>query len=270
MVHVLGQAVEAEVLRNAAHAPGLGHGLEAADQQLAGILLVVGALVGDPQHRQVARHLGHRLGHDVEMLGRVQRHRDADGGRQLARPHAGGEHDGRGGDRTLLGHHAHRPALLDQDAQDLDALDDPRAALARALGERLRRVDRVGLPVLGQEHAADRIADLEQRIARLDLGRADHLDREAEASGHRGAALQLLEPLGVQRQADRAVLLEAGRLPGLGLQRVQSSDVYLASSVIRRVARSWPTRPAACQVVPQVSWRRSSSSTSVMPSLVRW
>ena len=114
-----------------------------------------------------------------------------------------------------------RPALLDQDALDLDALDDPRAALARALGEGLRRVDRVGLPVLGQEHAADRVADLEQRVARLDLGRADHLDREAEALGHRGAALQLLEPLGVQGEADRAVLLEPGRLPGLGLERVQ-------------------------------------------------
>ena len=88
-----------------------------------------------------------------------------------------------------LGHHAHGPALLDQDALDLDALDDPRAALAGALGEGLGGVDRVGLAVLGQEHAADRVADLEQRVARLDLGGADHLDREAEALGHRGAAL---------------------------------------------------------------------------------
>ena len=100
MIHVLGQAVEAEGLRDAVHAPGFGHRLEGADQQLAGVLLVVGALVRDPQHRQVARHLGQRLGDDVEVLGRVQRHRDADGARQLARPHAGGEHDGRGGDRA--------------------------------------------------------------------------------------------------------------------------------------------------------------------------
>ncbi len=46
--------------------------------------------------------------------------------------------------------------------------------------------------------------------------------------------------------------------------------MYLASSVIRRVARSCPISPAACQVVPQVSCLRSSNSTSVMPSLVRW
>ena len=252
---------------DAVHAPGLGHRLEGADQELAGVLLVVGALVGDPQHRQVTRHLGQRLGDDVEMLGRVQRHRDADGG-QLARPHAGGEHDGRGGDRALLGHHADRPALLDQDA-DLDALDDAGAALARTLGEGLGGVDRVGLAVLGQEHAADGVADLEQRVAGLDLRGPDHLDREAEVLGHRGAALQLLEALGVERQADRAVLLEPGRLPGLGLQACRSSEVYLASSVIRRVARSCPISPAACQVVPQVSCLRSSSSTSVMPSLVR-
>ena len=221
MVHVLGQAVEAEGLGDAVHAPGLGHGLEGADQELAGVLLVVGAFVGDAQHRQVARHLGQRLGDDVEVLGRVQRHRDAHRGGELARPHAGGEDDGRGRDGSLVGHHADRPALLDQDALDLDALDDPGAALARTLGEGLRGVDRVGLPILGQEHAAHSVADLEQRVAGLDLGRPDHLDREPEVLRHRGAALELLEPLGVERQADRAVLLEPGRLPGLGLQRVQ-------------------------------------------------
>ena len=58
MVHVLGQLVEAEVLGDAVHAPGLGVGLEGAQQQLAGVLLVVGALVGIAQHRQVGRQAG--------------------------------------------------------------------------------------------------------------------------------------------------------------------------------------------------------------------
>jgi hypothetical protein len=49
-----------------------------------------------------------------------------------------------------------------------------------------------------------------------------------------------------------------------------SSLVYLASSVSVRVARNCGTRPAACQVVPQVSCRRSSSTTSVMPIFARW
>ena len=73
MLEILGQGIEAEILGNAPVAPRLGVGLEAAEQQLAGILLVVGALVAHEQHGQVARQLGDGLGDDVEMLGRVQR-----------------------------------------------------------------------------------------------------------------------------------------------------------------------------------------------------
>ena len=43
MVEVLRQLVEAEILGDAVHAPGLRLRLEGADQQLAGVLLVVGA-----------------------------------------------------------------------------------------------------------------------------------------------------------------------------------------------------------------------------------
>ena len=80
------------------HAPGLGHGLEGADQQLAGVFLVVGAFVGTRTHRHVARQVRDRLGDDVEMLGRMERDVDADRAAELARPHAGGDHDrvGRG------------------------------------------------------------------------------------------------------------------------------------------------------------------------------
>jgi hypothetical protein len=49
-----------------------------------------------------------------------------------------------------------------------------------------------------------------------------------------------------------------------------SSMPYLLMRVMLRFGRIWPTSPAACQVVPQVSWPCSSSSTSVMPSLARW
>ena len=52
MVDILGQLVEAEILRDAGHAPGLGHRLEGAEHHLAGVLLVVGAFVRHPQHRQ--------------------------------------------------------------------------------------------------------------------------------------------------------------------------------------------------------------------------
>src|SRR5215470_14742222 len=45
---------------------------------------------------------------------------------------------------------------------------------------------------------------------------------------------------------------------------------YRLMRVALRVARSCPTNPAACQVVPQVSLPCSSSTTSVTPSRVRW
>src|SRR5215831_5540757 len=45
---------------------------------------------------------------------------------------------------------------------------------------------------------------------------------------------------------------------------------YCTSRVPLSVARSWPTRPAACQVVPQDSWPCSRSSTSLQPASVRW
>ena len=201
MVHVLGQRVEAEVLGDAVHAPGLGHGLEGADQQLAGVLLVVGALVGDPQHRQVARQLGHRLGDDVEVLGRVQRHDDADRGRQLARPHAGGEHDGvgaRSGPRSVITPTALPCSTRMRSTFTSSTIRAPRwrAPLAKAW------VVSIGLacPSLGRNTPPTTSPTSSSGIARLDLGRPDHLDREAEALGHRGAALQLLEALVVERQ----------------------------------------------------------------------
>ena len=52
--------------------------------------------------------------------------------------------------------------------------------------------------------------------------------------------------------------------------RAYRSVEYCTSRVPLSVARSSPTSPAACQVVPQDSWPCSSSSTSVQPSSARW
>src|SRR5690348_7975183 len=45
---------------------------------------------------------------------------------------------------------------------------------------------------------------------------------------------------------------------------------YLLIRVIVRFGRIWPTRPAACQVVPHVSLPCSTSSTSFSPRSARW
>ena len=48
-----------------------------------------------------------------------------------------------------------------------------------------------------------------------------------------------------------------------------SSMPYLLMRVMLRLGRIWPTKPAACQVVPQVSLPCSSSNTSFTPICVR-
>ena len=80
MREILRQLVEAEILGDAGHAPRLGDRLEGAEHHLAGVFLVVGALVRHAQHRQ-ARQPGDRLGDEIEMLAGVQR----DGRRRSAR-----------------------------------------------------------------------------------------------------------------------------------------------------------------------------------------
>ena len=149
MPKILGQLVKTEILGDAVHAPGLCSRLETADQQLAGVLLHVDAVVGIAQHRQVARQSGDRLGDEIKMLGGVQRHDDALGGGEVAAPHAGRQHDVARLDIAARGGHAGGPAAVAAQAGDLDALDNPRAVRAGGRGQGLRGADRIGLAVGG-------------------------------------------------------------------------------------------------------------------------
>src|SRR5262249_8963831 len=106
-------------------------------------------------------------------------------------------------------------AVAPEDRRHRRLLEDAHAAALGTLGERLRRVDRVGLPVLGKKDRADDVARLDQRVERRRLLRRQHLDLEAEAARHRGAAAQLLEALLRTGDAERTHLLEAGGLAGL-------------------------------------------------------
>ena len=61
--------------------------------------------------------------------------------------------------------------------------------------------------------------DVQHRVQRLGFPGCDDLDvLQAEAARHGRQALPLLEPLRGRRQGQGAVLPEAGRLAGLGLQ----------------------------------------------------
>jgi hypothetical protein len=101
---------------------------------------------------------------------------------------------------------------------DLGVLEDLGAARPRTLGQRHGGVDRIGLAVVGHEHGADQVFDVQQRIKLARFRRRDHLHLEAGHSRHRGAALELLEAIRVGGDPQAAVLLEAGGLAGLGFQ----------------------------------------------------
>ncbi len=219
MVEILGQLAELEILGNAVRRPGNGVRLEGAEQQLAGILLEIGAMVGVAQHRKGGGEVGEILGDDVEMLAGLERDVDAAALAERARPHAGGDDDVLGRDLALVGDDAGGAPFGAAYRRDLGVLEDLRAARPRALGESHGGVDRIGLAVLREEDAADHIVDIEQRPMALDLAGADLVDLEAEGLRHRGAAQQLLEALARRRHRDAAALLEAGRLAGLRLER---------------------------------------------------
>ena len=222
MVEILLQLVEAEILRNARHAPWLGHRLEGAEQDFAGILLVVGAFVGHPQHRQAAE-TGDRLGDDVEMLAGVQRHRDAGHRADLMRPHACAVDNvvaGDGGDFAIqFGAHASHPPVGFQNVEHLGLLENLRALVARALGERVGDVGGIALAVLVEIDRARDIRDVQMRIAPLDFRRVDLLDADAIGARHAGPAQNLLAALAGQSHGDRAAAAESGRDAGLLFQR---------------------------------------------------
>ena len=218
VVPVVVQQRIVEALGDAVLGPGDRVRFVAAHDQAADLLLEVDQPVRVAQGRQVARDPLDRLGYDVLVLHRNQRHVDPGQRRDLARPLPGAVDHHLAGDRTLGGHHAAGPALLDRDAGDRAVLDDGGAAPARALGEREGDVGGVGLAVGRQEGGADHVGHLHQRpqVARLSGRQQRHLEAEAARRGR--LALDFGPALLVARQAQAAVHLPARGLTGLFLQ----------------------------------------------------
>ena len=122
---------------------------------------VEGSVESPHERQQVVRALD-RLGRDVYVLGRVERHRYADGGGEVTRPQTTGEDDRLGLHVASIGADArHRPAI--EELLDPDALADRGAAVMRALGEGERRVSRIHGPVAGLEEGADETVGRDQR-----------------------------------------------------------------------------------------------------------
>ena len=251
VVPVLGQLVELEVLGDAVHAPGFGLLLEGAHEQLARVLLDVEARVLLAQRRGVGAQPRDRLGHDVEVLGGVERRVDARQPADLAAPHAAAVDDELRADVAVVRRHARDPAAAPAYGRDPGVLEDPRAAHTRALGVGQRRVDGIRLPLARDEDPADQVVRVQQRPQVQRLSRRQHPDLEPEAAAHGGVALELDEPFLVGRHEQRPILLVAGGLAGLLLQGQQNLGGVLgeARHVERGAelpdqARGMPRRPA--------------------------
>ncbi len=136
----------------------------------------------------------HGLGHDVVVLGGVQRHGDAVAGREVPRPQTGGEHDDRRVDRSPRGLHADHPGALHHQAGDLGVLGEDGPASDRTSGQGDGRVDRTDHRITREVDRADDVADVGQRPEAGHVARPDVVHLDAEVPGHRRGAAELLEP----------------------------------------------------------------------------
>ena len=79
LVPILGEFQKRAVALRPVRVPAFGMRFEPADHQLARVTLDIDPPVQIAQHRVGMGQMGHRLGHDIHMLDRLQRQRDPDG-----------------------------------------------------------------------------------------------------------------------------------------------------------------------------------------------
>ena len=219
MLPVLVQQREREAVGDALHAPGLGFGLEAADDQPSDFLLVVGVAVGIGHRRQAGPDGRDLLRHDVHVLGRVERHADPAGGGQPMAPHAGAQDHDLAGDVAGGRAHAARAAVLGQDADHRRRLEDAGAAPARALGQRLGGVGGIGLGVARQPQRSGEVVGAHRRPQPAGFAGGDDLGIHAEAPRRGRQAPDLLEAFAGAGHHKAAIAPVSGRLAGLPLER---------------------------------------------------
>ncbi len=232
MIPILGQKLELEALGDACYVPGLGDRLEAAHDQSPDFLLVIDVTIGVTHDRQVGMHTGNRPRHQIEVFRGEHGHIHARKSAELARPLAGAVHDRLAAHLALMVGRAITRTCdatpLDDQAGDPRALDDPRAAHARTLGERLRQIGRIGLAVARNPHCAAEIIGAQERIDPASFARGDEFEFDAEALGSRHLPLEELQPIGCLGDVEAATLFPAGRQARLAFQRCIELDAIAA------------------------------------------
>ncbi len=186
---VLLEEGELERVRNLVRSnPWLGHRLETPHQQATHLFLDVRVAVGVAQDGQVAVDALDLVGHDVEVLGRVQRHRDPDEVTDGLGPLPGAVDHDLALDVSVVGPNPARPFPRGEDVGDPDSLEDPHPPHPRALGQGLGEVCGVGASVARQPDGAHDVVDLDEGVPLARLARGQQLALEVVCRRARGSA----------------------------------------------------------------------------------
>jgi len=101
VIKITGNLVEAEILGDALHAPRFGRRLECANQQLARVILVIGAGIVITKDGQLGIQPFYPLKEHVVVLTGMQRQVHPHRCREITRPHAAAYHHVLASDLTL-------------------------------------------------------------------------------------------------------------------------------------------------------------------------
>jgi hypothetical protein len=104
---------------------------------------------------------GEWLGHDIKMLAGLQRNVSARAQTEAPRPHPRGDNDILGENFAIRRCDTDCPTVPRDDRIDSDILNNSGATRRGALDERHCGVDRIGLPVTREVHAANDIPDVQ-------------------------------------------------------------------------------------------------------------
>ena len=211
-------SLKREVVGHPVHRPGLGRLLERAEHERVPFAAEVDAQVRVAADRQLVEGARDRLGDDVVVLDRVQRQGHAAAQCELAAPHPAAQDDVLRPDRALVGADAGGAAVGVFDVEDADVLQDRRAAVAGALGQREGELLGDDLAVVGQPGGAEHVVGPQERPLLPGRVGADEVDVHPEPLGHGGGPAKLGHPLGRPRHDEAADLLPPGRVAGLPLQ----------------------------------------------------
>src|SRR3984885_2024599 len=198
--------------------PWLGLRLESADDQPADFFLEVGVAVRVTQYRQVPVRPVDPLGHHVEVLGGVQRHRYPAHRADLLGPLAGAVDDYLSLDVAPVGTDPGHGAGSRADAGHPDPLADQHAPLAGAPGQRRGQVRGIRPAVAWQPDRPDDVVDRHDRVSVAGLRGRDQLAVQLIGLGGRGGPAQLHHAIVSSGDGHATTAAEAGTQASLLLQ----------------------------------------------------